>query len=452
MTTTISYEDDGTTTLTHYVTPVSTAPYVWTSYRHACTISYLVKQPEDLDRIFEIQRDGGHAHGLEPFERTTDGGTLTTTSLGSGDAPTPTTRFDCHKRFDYHSAVAHTPFASPWACQKHMTDFNKTLCKFDKCMMSFYTPLVITSTMRMISFDYCAGDSSVKYLGDQPLTAIYEATGPHWGFSTTETSTTTTTSGAPATTSHTTRRCWDRNSCCDQCHYKATHTWWGDHATILWGIGGALGGLALLALLTLCCCTVLNRHNLKKRAVNVKQTVPPAIVPAGRPEAWSSSPGSAITVPVTPTVIPGSNSSGSDLSGSPVIVEKGTLGRQAEEGRGRVQFAEDPVITSPAGSEAKPAIPSGTKPGSIAESRPSSIAETKPGTETKASPAQKIETIVTSPTEEVTSVPAAETQQVEAVPVHQMDGAGGFRTGNNYAAEAGSVRGRKRSRMDGKSV
>lgn len=176
---------------------------------------------------------------------------------------------------------------------------------------------------------------------------------------------------------------------------------------LIWLIVGILAGVILLALL-LCCCWRRHRRNRKDKnaPLDSASTVTTVIDPAtGRPIAGASS-----LVAQSDMIAPATGAAGAAIVAGD---GRGTLGRQAEEGRGRVHFPEGEkgaeVVGAPAAATEK-----------VVEVAPASAAE------------------------KVVEKPA---QHVETVPVPVHDGADNNQTTGSDRPDMGSVRGRKLKRF-----
>ncbi|KAK5121020.1 hypothetical protein LTR85_005804 [Meristemomyces frigidus] len=383
--------------------------------------------------------------------------------------------------FNYASAARHNferkqPKAIPPPCVKG-PDHNKTACKRAKCMMKHYRPINITTVFPAAML----GDNGETAYGY--FTHSTELTGAHFGK--TKASATYYPTKATAVMDKSFRlvptatvevpydvgmrrlrgiqdetKVWDHKTCCARCEWEAKHnkTKW-----LLWG-GLGLAIMALLGALTcLCCYKLFKRHRAKTAAdpnhsyrrrlgmfgrrknptavvvdlstgqpmAQVVQTsgghtVDPALAAAGGAVAGSTLAGDH----------PGNAGTTSGTGGQTVVSDgKGTLGRKAEEGRGKVQFAEGTapaagaagqsatkVVTTPSGEQVVTTAPTGASTTEHAVAAPAS------GT---------TEQVVTAPTQHLEPITA------------RHDGANDGAPTGRQTADTGSMRGRRKARQDG---
>ena len=303
---------------------------------------------------------------------------------------------------------------------------DNTNCKIDHCMWQYMKPINITTIQPMVMYDY-RGRMVYDY-----FTHTTELREPHWG--------TKDSRGIyyPATmawrpdgnhtmTRHMARQtptdlvrkkkdrvqpdpaCWDPETCYDVCYQKPAD--WDPK--ILAYIGAPIL-IVFLAALFCCCCLALRRRRRRdpnrRKSSNIseklgrKNSHPDTVVVnqasgsvtdnSGHPVESST----AATTAVVAGTAAGAGAAGEKREGDGQADGRGTTGRRAEEGRGRVNFED------------------GGNPGSEPGAHASEHAEVAPG------------------------------ESTAPQPVADKDGATG--TGRQ-AADMGSVRGRKRSRPEG---
>jgi hypothetical protein len=229
--------------------------------------------------------------------------------------------------------------------------------------------------------------------------------------------------------------CHDLDSCHDLCQHK-----YEDGSGVpawLWWLGALLGACVIGFLF--CCCFVMLSRRRKRRqgqperrksSLNEKLGRKPTektqnvdTDPAGHPAdpaTTTTAAGPAAGAEAARAQGEGNNAPAPGDDG------RGTTGRRAEEGRGRVNFAD------------------GEKPGDEGKDKPPDEPMEKPSGE----PAEKPSTEVKDkPAGEPSSPPAA-TAHAEPQPVPDKDGAGGVGTGH-HLPDVGSMRGRKRNRPEG---
>ncbi|EME49722.1 hypothetical protein DOTSEDRAFT_76939 [Dothistroma septosporum NZE10] len=262
--------------------------------------------------------------------------------------------------------------------------------------------------------------------------------------------------------------CFDADSCYATCQKQVRR-----HSKILM-ISGSVAGIVIgIVLLTagigmlVCCCKSRRRTNPNpaSQATTPMQSVDPVTGQSLVPVVSSDSSGR------TTAVDPSTGASGT----KPALRGAGTLGRQAEEGRGRVHFGEDQPGGAGEGATSAPSgAGNGTGSGPDAGAMTGSAADATTVTRTSAADATRATTeavpagdaaaaaqTVTQPAAATSQVfektiPDATTkmaqgpedvaEHVEAVPAH--DGADSRRTGSEVA-DMGSIRGRRRMRPNG---
>jgi len=269
--------------------------------------------------------------------------------------------------------------------------------------------------------------------------------------------------------------CWDQCTCCSACQREAKHRWWKN--PLIWTLIGTLTLLLALALLACLCCGHLFRKYRRRRRQNQNpqkswHDYVPAAVPyfgrRNRPQAVVIDPatGQPIATFATQTteghgIDPTLAAAGGVAAGAALANEKhegggnadtpapatvvvtqavpaddgrGTMGRKAEEGRSKVQFADGGAPVAP--QQVVATAPTGQQVVVTAAPAPTPAPATT-------------EQVVTSPA----PAPApASTEHVEPITAHHdgaYDGAyDGVPTGRQMA-DMGSMRGRKRNRNNG---
>jgi len=423
---------------------------------------------------------------------------------------------DSHTPFDLGWAARQTPVATPPACLKGKGHhYNKTECKIQKCMLNHHKPINITTVFPAVMAQRaCPFAQTIDH-----FTHVTSIAGAHWGttkggrtYYPLKTTVMPAKNGSPTVTvvRETPRAlehhwnvedapdCWDLGTCCRKCTQDALHPhdFLSGHPWLYWlaGVGALL--LPLLACLTCCTwCCLRHRRNKKldphasvidivpgiqRKKTNVIATVDPNT--------------QVIETVTTSTTDPGLATAAGAAAGATLMSEKlgrpagstatttgadtaggdgrGTLSRRAEEGRGRVQFAQDPVQpVNPTMTTAAPqervgqnAIPIVTTSEHVDKPTPVGDDPAKPVQRTFTTPAGQPVTVVdkaasatdktasaggdpAKPIERTFTTPAGQAVTVvekEAEPPHADGAADARRTGSEVAG-MGSMRGRKKT-------
>lgn len=399
--------------------------------------------------------------------------------------------------FDFQSAAQQTPIPSPPACLKGPSH-NKTKCKQQKCLLKHYAPINITTIFpgaiiqdsypHEPAYGWLTQETSLTrpHYGVTDPERQYYPTKPTASIGKDGNLTPTVVRNIPSTSAKTgfgvgdtmekDVKCWDHVSCCNECA-KGSGKILGHDPWVFWlGLLGAILGLLLLALCCTCCLKCCRNHRRnrkidanapllyaipffgrKKRAhdgvVNptegqqvVEIVQAPGATPLNPTVGNGVDPPLAAALPAAGSAIPNGQNGGPGTGttapaqiGPQTVGDdgRGTTGRRAEEGRGKVQFADGPgqtVAPGPTTTNTSPAVgPNPTTPNVTG------------GQQVVTSPSGQV---MTAPSQQVmTSAPTTAADHAEPIPVH--DGASdGMPTGHQMF-DTGSVRGRKRVKQDG---
>ncbi|KAK4507125.1 hypothetical protein PRZ48_000859 [Zasmidium cellare] len=355
---------------------------------------------------------------------------------------------------------------------------NKKECKIEKCMWKFVKPINITTAMPALMTDVVDRTSSVYF--DYFTHVTYISGRPHWGTTSTAglyypmgynstiedgfcnktasrerpPKTSTSKKAFPQSmlgrltepTIHGDPPCWNKKTCRHLCEVevKRSNFFGTKTAKVLLGVLAALGGLLLLALLACCCLTLFHRRHKRNKeeregnSVMGGHAVDPVtgrtVNPATGTDAVTS--GSALG-PATAAA-----------AAKPGARNAGTLGRQAEEGRGRVHFGDDSTTAAGAG-----AAGAGAAGGALASEKAAGGEKSGHGgtgitgggaTEAKGTGASG----ATSEKHAVTSEKIAHEPATHVETVTHHDGAADSRRTGSEMADMGSMRGRRPNRQD----
>ncbi|KAF2173283.1 hypothetical protein M409DRAFT_49748 [Zasmidium cellare ATCC 36951] len=360
--------------------------------------------------------------------------------------------------------------ATPQCMKDDQGKRNKTECKIEKCMWKFVKPINITTALPALMTDpygtstYFDYFTHITYISGRPHWGTTSTAGIYYpmGYNTTidegvctnktayrESRATTVSSKKAFPQSmlgHLTDpkvqgdpECWNRKTCRRMCEaeVKRSSFFGSKTAKVLMAVLGALGGLLILALLGCCCLTLLHRRHKKTKkeeregnSVMGGHAVDPVtgreVDPATGTDAVTA--GSALG-PATAAA-----------AAKPGARNAGTLGRQAEEGRGRVHFPNESATA--AGAAGAGAV-AGEKAHGGEKSGKGGTGITGGGaTEAKGTGASGAGKGAAVASEKVAVEPA---KHVETVAAH--DGADSRRAGSEMA-DTGSMRGRRPNRQD----
>ena len=400
-----------------------------------------------------VQKIGGHVYSIDSLIKYNryDPRTFAVAPTGS-----------CHDHDgDHHDDHHHSHLYAPVEVHR----YNKTECAIEQCMWNYMKPIQITTVEPQVYPDFANGRMGYDY-----FTHSTHLDQVHWGTSELHglyypTGTAQFKNGTTHIIRHTplgmddkermqkgihlAPHCSDVESCHDLCirnrHHHGINVghWWYYALGVLF--------LVIVAGIFLCCLALGRRRRQKdperRRAaltdklrrkptekpqeVVVNQVTGDVTDTAGRPVDPATAATSAVVAgPAAGAAAAENRAAGTGDDG------RGTTGRRAEEGRGRVNFADNE----------KPA----DQPKTVIESHPApepaSSAPAPAPAETHAPPP----TTVTQATEAhpADTHPAEHT---EPTPVHDKDGAGGVGTGRQQP-DIGSMRGRQRRRPEGQGI
>ncbi|KAI7495187.1 hypothetical protein KC367_g7574 [Hortaea werneckii] len=412
--------------------------------------------------------------------------------------------------FDIPWAVQQSPIPTPPACKKGDDLYNPRKCRYQWCMMKHYKPIdIVTVYPAAILQDKgsdCTGHNYVTQ-STRLVNAHFGTTKAHQTYYPTK-PTVVAGKGDRKPTMSVVRQippgaaarswwnrilhhledgptCWDQATCCHECCRKTKHDPW---KVIMWVLIGAGAIFTALALAAAGCCGLLYRRHRRHQKDNPHHSMldyVPAAVPyfgrrnrrhaanAADPAAGKSGgAGNAGGAGGGQQASQGDAGSGVDpvlaaaagAAAGSALSEKhddgagqatgaddgrGTMGRKAEEGRGKVAFADGGAAGDAAqagGQQVIATTPSGQQVvTTAAAAAPAEAAE-----KSIAAPAEGAEKLVTFPAtaEQVvtTTTPAPATaEHVEPLTVHHDGSSDGIPTGRQVL-DMGSMRGRKKNR------
>jgi hypothetical protein len=384
-----------------------------------------------------VQTIGGHVYAIDPLMKYNryDPRTFAVAPTGS-----------CHHNDDDDDDDDHHDHAYD-PIEVHR--YNKTECAIEQCMWNYMKPIEITTAMPAAFRDPGNGRMVYDY-----FTHSTHLDRVHWGTSerhgvyyptrtaqlkngtfyiARETPPFMNEEARKRVDFHHAPRCSDVESCHDLC--LRHHHDEGMDLGKWWYYALAILGLLLIGLLLLCClgmCRRRRQRDPERRRSSVSDKLrrkpsekPQEVVVNQANGETTDQAGNTIgpgTAPATAVVAGSAAGAAAAEDRSNGDDGRGTTGRRAEEGRGRVNFADNE----------KP-------PG---ENKPTE--DVKPAGEPSVPPAQ----------EPAASPPATEThttEHAEPTPVPDKDGAGGVGTGRQQP-DVGSMRGRRRNRPEGNGI
>ncbi|KAK3116486.1 hypothetical protein LTR53_003090 [Teratosphaeriaceae sp. CCFEE 6253] len=385
--------------------------------------------------------------------------------------------------YNIASAACQNPIPTPPIC--HGRNKNMTECRYLRCMLKHLQPIQLTKIVQAAEIVHGTATLEPVYSWyTHPATV----TTPHWG---------TTVAGMsyyPHTPTLVTAKhgretqvamqtikpgyalekpqhafeaqppsCWSLGTCCNECRKNSRKGWLASsaipslfHKYRYYLILAAL--LSLLSCLLCCCLPPLRRFHRRTRDDKVVTQEKVTVVdPASGTESVvvTSTSGQTTTPPTNALVTAAAVTAAND--------DRGTTGRRAEEGRGKLPFTAPPatgtttatnttdpktgekvVVVTPPADQSKPAAAPSAAPAVMTSTTPAPAPEPTTRTFTPAdrekTPAEK-EANASQQRAEAAAPTAPE--QSEPVAVH--DGVFDYRGTGIEAANMGSIRGRKRA-------
>ncbi|KAI6848767.1 hypothetical protein KC332_g2581 [Hortaea werneckii] len=414
--------------------------------------------------------------------------------------------------FDIPWAVQQSPIPTPPTCQKGNDLYNPRKCRYQRCMMKHYKPIdIITVYPAAILQDKGSDCTGYNYVTQSTrlVNAHFGTTKAHQTYYPTKPTVVAGKRDRQPTMSvvrqippgaarswwhrilhHVAEgpTCWDQATCCHECCQKTKHDPW---KVIMWVLIGAGAIFTALALAAAGCCGLLYRRHRRHQKENPHHSMldyVPAAVPyfgrRNRRHAANAADPAAAGKSGAAGGAGGGQQAGQGGAGSGVdpalaaaagaaagsaLSEKhddgagqtggaddgrGTMGRKAEEGRGKVAFADGGAAADAAqagGQQVIATTPSGQQViTTTAAAAPAEAAE-----KSIAAPAEGAEKVVSSTpatAEQVvtTTTPAPATaEHVEPLTIHHDGSSDGIPTGRQVL-DMGSMRGRKKNRNNTK--
>ncbi|GAB1739351.1 hypothetical protein NU219Hw_g4313t1 [Hortaea werneckii] len=409
--------------------------------------------------------------------------------------------------FDIPWAVQQSPVPTPPACKKGNDLYNPRKCRYQQCMMKHYMPIdIITVYPAAILQDKGSDCTGYNYVTQSTrlVNAHFGTTKAHQTYYPTKPTVVAGKRDQQPTMSVVRQiprgaarswwsrilhhvedgpTCWDQATCCHECCRKTKHDPW---KVIMWVLIGAGAIFTALALAAAGCCGLLYRRHRRHQKDNPHHSMldyVPAAVPyfgrrnrrhaanaadpaaaksggaggaGGGQQAGQGGAGSGVDPALAAAAGAAAGSALSekhnDGAGQAAGADdgRGTMGRKAEEGRGKVAFADGGAAADAAqggGQQVIATTPSGQQVVTTTAAAPAEAAE-----KSIAAPAEGAEKVVTSPAnaEQVvtttTATPGpASAEHVEPLTIHHDGSSDGIPTGRQVL-DMGSMRGRKKDR------